>query len=249
MHELLLRRRENLRQLVKARGGQKTFLEEVGYTKGWLSQLIGKTPERDLSEKIAREIEHKTGVSQGSLDSAISESTEQVGDGEVQIAKVLNQNLRNLMDERGINQTELARRAKMAITSVNRVFNALDNDVSPRLETLAGIARGLGVHASELLKTELSAPLAAPHEPPFTVARQLSRLVEDFLLSAPAERSELLRLAAEASSKSSSQQRWRGAAQTLAQTERQRPTGAQALGHTSFWHSAALALLSDSVQR
>ncbi len=208
MHELFLRRRENLRQLVKARGGQKKFLEEVGYTKGWLSQLIGKTPERDLSEKIAREIEHKAGVAQGLLDSATSESTEPVGDGEVKIAKVLSQNLRNLMDERGINQAELARRAKMAVTSVNRVFNALDNDVSPRLETLAGIARGLGVHPSELLKTELSAPLAAPHDPPFTVARQLSRLVEDFLLSAPADRSELLRLAAEASSKSSSQQ-WR----------------------------------------
>ena len=210
MHDLFLRRRENLRQLVKTRGGQKTFLEEIGYTKGWLSQLIGKTPERDLSEKIAREIENKAGVAQGSLDSAVSESTEQQDDGEVQIAKVLSENLRILMEGRGINQAELARRARMAVTSVNRVFNALDNDVSPRLETLAGIARGLGVHASELLKTDLSAPLPAAHEPPFTIARQVSRLVEDFLLSAPADRSELLRLAAEASSKSSSQQRRRG---------------------------------------
>ena len=210
MHELFLRRRENLRQLVKARGGQKKFLEEVGYTKGWLSQLIGKTPDRDLSEKIAREIEHKAGVAQGSLDSAIAESTEQVGGGENQIAKVLSQNLRNLMEERGINQAELARRARMAVTSVNRVFNALDNDVSPRLETLAGIARGLGVHTSELLKTDLSSPLPAPHEPPFTVARQLSRLVEDFLLSDSADRAELLRMAADASSKSSSHQRRRG---------------------------------------
>lgn len=201
MHELFLRRRENLRCLVKSRGGPARFLEEMGYTKGWLSQLIGKTPERDLSERIAREIEHKAGIPSGSLDSVLVEANEPSEDGNIQIAKVLSQNLRTLMEERGINQAELARRAKMAVTSVNRVFNALDNDVSPRLETLAGIARGLDVYPSDLLKTEPSAAVRAPHEPPFTVARQLSRLIEDFLLCALEERTELLRLAAQASGK------------------------------------------------
>ena len=127
-------------------------------------------------------------------------------DGYIQIAEVLSQNLRVLMEERGINQAELARRAQMAVTSVNRVFNALDNKVSPRLETVAGIARGLGVHASVLLQTRPSALAPSPHEPQFTVARQLSRLVEDFLVCAPAGRADLLRLAADASIKSSGKQ-------------------------------------------
>jgi len=212
MDSLFHRRRENLRRLVKERGGQKQFLNEVGYTKGWLSQLIGKTPDRDLSEKIAREIEQKVGIPSGTLDIEFIEITEPAQDSNSKIAQVLSRNLLGLMEARGINQAELARRAKMAVTSVNRVFNALDNDVSPRLETLAGIARGLGVHTSELLKTEPSDPVPLPHEPPFTIARQLSRLVEDFLLSGPTERAELLRLAAEYSSNIGAKQGNRGEA-------------------------------------
>ena len=212
MHELFLRRRENLRRLVKSRGGQKRFLEEVGYSKGWLSQLIGKTPDRDLSEKIAREIEHKLGFSPGALDSVTPEGNDSADAADVQIAKILSENLRALMEVRGINQAELARRAKMAVTSVNRVFNALDNDVSPRLETLAGIARGLGAHASDLLKAEASAAAPVPHEPPFTIARQLSRLIEDFLLCAPDDRAKLLRLAAESSIRTTGKSGRRGEA-------------------------------------
>ena len=202
MRELFLRRRENLRRLVKDRGGQRRFLEEVGYTKGWLSQLIGRTPGRDLSEKIAREIEHKLGITSGALD---CETTQEAEPGKLtgsEVSKLLGENLRKLMGERRVNQAELARRAKMPVTSVNRVFNAVDNNVSLRVETLAGIARGLGVHASELLKPGPTTAVPAPHEPPFTTARQLSRLIEDFLLCTPTERIELLRLAAESSGKS-----------------------------------------------
>jgi transcriptional regulator with XRE-family HTH domain len=200
MHELFRRRKENLRRLVAECGGPKDFLEQVGHTKGWLSQLIGKTSKRDLSENIAREIEGKVGVAPGLLD-AVAENTEQQAQDDGRIAATLNHNLLRLMEQRGINQAELARRARMPVTSVNRVFNALGKNVSPRLETLAGIARGLGVHAAELLMTDPSDPPPVPYEPPFTLARQLSRLVEDFLLSDPADRAELLRLASDSSSK------------------------------------------------
>jgi transcriptional regulator with XRE-family HTH domain len=199
MHELYLRRRENLRLLVKTRGGQNQFASELGYTKGWLSQLIGKSTNREISEKVAREIEQLAGVSAGSLDEELE--TNVVGTQAVQsdLAAVLATNLHNLMAMQGTNQAELARRASMATTSVNRVFIALDNGVSPRLEALAGIARGLGVHPSELLKEDPAIPAASPYEPPRTIARQVSRLVEDFLLCAPEQRLEILRLVAEAS--------------------------------------------------
>ena len=86
----------------------------------------------------------------------------------------------------------------MALSSLNRAFNALDNNVSPRLETLAGISRGLGVHPSELLKSDISEVVPAHQESKFSIARQLSRPVEDFLLSSQQDRTELLRLAEEA---------------------------------------------------
>ena len=212
MNTLFHRRRENLLQLVKSRGGQKRFLDEVGYTKGWLSRLIRKATERDLSEKVAREIEDKAGIPSGSLDSETAEVPEPEEDSDNKIGEILSQNLRRLMEARGVNQAELARRAKMAVTSVNRVFNALDKDVSPRLETLAGIARGLGVHTLELLMAVPPAPAPVPHELPSTVARQLSRLIEDFLLSGPEERTEMLRLAAESSSNPSAKKGGRGEA-------------------------------------
>jgi len=198
MHELFAIRRENLRRLAKSRGGQPQFLKEIGYSKGWLSQLIGKTPERELSEKIAREIEQRIGIAPGSLDQPPVEEAEVATDSNDEVSRTLARNLRSLMDTRGINQAELARRANMAVTSVNRVFNALENNVSPRLETLAGIARGLGVQAADLLKSELPAVISPPHEQPFTVARQLARLVEDFLLCDTESRAGLLRIAAEA---------------------------------------------------
>ena len=201
MTEMSSRRRDNLRRLVSSQGGSATFLKNIGYTKGWLSQLIGKTQDREISEKVARETEHKVGISQGALDIEVITNSKLAADCEVNIAKTLNENLRNLMTHRGVNQAELARRSNMAVAAVNRVFNALENDVSPSLETLAGIARGLGVHASELLRPNSDAPPSAPHEPAFAIARQLSRLIEDFVLSGPNERLEILSLSAQSATK------------------------------------------------
>jgi transcriptional regulator with XRE-family HTH domain len=101
------------------------------------------------------------------------------------------------MEKQEINQSELARRANMALSSLNRAFNALDNNVSPRLETLAAIARGLGVQASDLLKADLASVVPIQQDSNFALARQLSRLVEDFLLCSASDRTELLGLANE----------------------------------------------------
>jgi transcriptional regulator with XRE-family HTH domain len=198
---------------IRGRGSLRLdMLEQIARTLGFTEWQLMREDFDPLgqTEKDTSQIEGTVGVAQGAFARAEFEPSEETGQGDAEIASLLSQNLRKLMEARGINQAELARRAGMAVTTVNRVFNSLDKRVSPRLGTLAGIAMGLGVRASDLLKAELVTEFPVAYEPPYTVARQVSRLVEDFLLSAPADRLELLRLASEASSKSSYKQKKQG---------------------------------------
>lgn len=64
-----LRRRENLRELVHQWGGPTTLAKHLKYANGsFLSQMIGPNPSRDVTEKVARNIERRLGLEEGYLD-------------------------------------------------------------------------------------------------------------------------------------------------------------------------------------
>jgi hypothetical protein len=62
-------RRENLRTIAKQWGGPTSLARKLGHANGsYLAQLIGPNPSREVSEKVAREIEAKLGLPTGWLD-------------------------------------------------------------------------------------------------------------------------------------------------------------------------------------
>lgn len=62
-------RRENLRALMKTWGGPTTLAKKLGHSNGsYLAQIAGPNPRRDISEKVAREIEQKLALAIGYLD-------------------------------------------------------------------------------------------------------------------------------------------------------------------------------------
>lgn len=64
-------RRENLRALMKTWGGPTSLAKKLGHSNGsYLAQIAGPHPRRDISEKVAREIETKLGLALGYMDQA-----------------------------------------------------------------------------------------------------------------------------------------------------------------------------------
>ena len=62
-------RRENLRGLAKQWGGPTSLARKLGHTNGsYLAQLIGPNPSREISEKVAREIEARLKLPVGWMD-------------------------------------------------------------------------------------------------------------------------------------------------------------------------------------
>lgn len=62
-------RRENLRRLMHEWGGPTSMAKKLGHTNGsYLAQLAGPHPSREVSEKVAREIETKLSLPLGWLD-------------------------------------------------------------------------------------------------------------------------------------------------------------------------------------
>jgi hypothetical protein len=62
-------RRENLRALMREWGGPTSLAKKLGHSNGsYLAQLIGPHPSREVSEKVAREIEGKLALPLGWLD-------------------------------------------------------------------------------------------------------------------------------------------------------------------------------------
>jgi hypothetical protein len=56
-------RRENLRTLIREDGGPGSLATKLGHTNpSFLSQLAGPTPTRNVSEKVARDIEQQLGL-------------------------------------------------------------------------------------------------------------------------------------------------------------------------------------------
>ncbi len=62
-------RRENLHTIARQWGGPTSLAKKLGHSNGsYLAQLIGPNPSREVSEKVAREIEAKLGLPLGWLD-------------------------------------------------------------------------------------------------------------------------------------------------------------------------------------
>ncbi len=117
--------------------------------------------------------------------------------------ETLIENLNALLRAQNISRAELARRARMQQTTVNRVFNALEDQLSPTLETLEGLSRGLRVPLSSLLSGAPLPESPTPQESPRSFSRQLARLTEDFLLSDSEGRKEILTKADECATRNS----------------------------------------------
>ena len=63
-------RRENLRKMMQEWGGPTTLAKKLGHSNGsYLAQLAGPHPSREISEKVAREIESKLSLPASWLDS------------------------------------------------------------------------------------------------------------------------------------------------------------------------------------
>ena len=63
------RRLENLRSIIKDRGGVSKLAKETGYSNpSFLSQMAGPNPSREITEKSARKIEGQLGLEPGTLD-------------------------------------------------------------------------------------------------------------------------------------------------------------------------------------
>ena len=62
-------RRENLRTLLREEGGPTALAKKLGHANGsYVAQLIGPRPSREISEKVAREVELKFKLPTGWLD-------------------------------------------------------------------------------------------------------------------------------------------------------------------------------------
>ena len=81
MKSVYQQRRENLRKLQVEWGGPTSLAKKLGHTNGsYLAQLIGPHPSREISEKVAREIETKLSLPSNWLDGEHSASPRQVDD-------------------------------------------------------------------------------------------------------------------------------------------------------------------------
>jgi len=115
------------------------------------------------------------------------------------------ENLRAALQSQGISQAELARRARIPQTTLNRIFHSLEHGVSPTLETVDRLAHGLKVSAAELLTDGVSSRLTST-DSPYLVARQIARLTEDFLLSSEVGRKEILRVAEDSAARNANEE-------------------------------------------
>lgn len=108
--------------------------------------------------------------------------------------KNLVENLNGLLRSHGLSRAELARNIGIEQTTLNRIFNAKERGTTTSLETVSMLASGLNVTVSELLSSSKVEPLSDATQG-LLLAKQLSRLIEDFLLSTSAGRAQILRIA------------------------------------------------------
>ena len=69
MRSVYDQRRENLRKLITEWGGPTSMAKKLGHSNGsYVAQLGGPNPSREISEKVARDVEAKLGLPIGWLD-------------------------------------------------------------------------------------------------------------------------------------------------------------------------------------
>lgn len=81
MQSVYDKRRENLRRLITQWGGPTSLAKKLGHSNGsYIAQLAGPRPSREVSEKVAREIEQKLGLPVAWLDQAHPAGGQQLND-------------------------------------------------------------------------------------------------------------------------------------------------------------------------
>jgi hypothetical protein len=81
MKSVYVTRRENLRGLMVQWGGPTSLAKKLGHTNGsYVAQLAGPNPSREVSEKVARDMEVKLGLPIGWLDQEHTANVRQVDD-------------------------------------------------------------------------------------------------------------------------------------------------------------------------
>lgn len=81
MKSVYEQRRDNLRKLQVEWGGPTSLAKKLGHSNGsYLAQLIGPHPSREISEKVAREIESKLSLPSNWLDAEHAAAPRQVDD-------------------------------------------------------------------------------------------------------------------------------------------------------------------------
>jgi hypothetical protein len=79
MHSVYDTRRENVRALMAQWGGPTSLAKKLGHSNGsYVAQLVGPNPSREISEKVARDMEGKLGLPIGWLDQEHTASPRQV---------------------------------------------------------------------------------------------------------------------------------------------------------------------------
>ena len=111
-----------------------------------------------------------------------------------------------LMARTGVSQAQLARQAKVPVTTLNRLMLSqvrgagIASSYSPTTDMVERIAKALGVTVATLISEtgrDLAEPVVSANA--FTLARDIGRLVEDFALASPEDRGRILSLASECS--------------------------------------------------
>lgn len=74
-------RRDNLRSLMTQWGGPTSLAKKLGHSNGsYVAQLVGPNPSREISEKVARDMEGKLNLPIGWLDQEHAGNGRQVDD-------------------------------------------------------------------------------------------------------------------------------------------------------------------------
>lgn len=118
------------------------------------------------------------------------------------LVEVLVDNVKAYMAEHNLSQTEMSRLGGIPQNTISRLLKA---DNAPTLDTLEALSKTLGVPLASLLKSDFDPRDYKPAEPPYFLARQVSRLVEDFMLCDPEKRKKILDMAHEYSAHSQEQ--------------------------------------------
>lgn len=81
MKNVYEQRRDNLRELIRTWGGPTSLAKKLGHSNGsYIAQLAGPHPSREVSEKVARELETKLGLPLGWLDGEHNGNARQLDD-------------------------------------------------------------------------------------------------------------------------------------------------------------------------